>query len=270
MTARRPLSLMLAALVLACAAPRIARAASPGPPAWWDKAWKFRKSVRVTLPRHGNDIPVTFFEASSLLGERSLTGKAVISVESGTGRLSSEIVVTDAAGNVIPSRSFSRGWEQQATILFKAMPISATYYIYYGNKGAKRKRMEWQRSAFPIVVVSVRASGPADIETPAGAAKALLAAKNVLGKTETYSIQYSRNPFGMSLWWTISLNCRIRASSDHPIAIMGQPQVQSSPPTISWISSQLFNTSSMVTPSSTTGNTGLPGDHSSRLSGCLS
>jgi len=197
MTARRPLSLMLAALVLACAAPRAARAASPGPPAWWDKAWKYRKTVRVSLPRHGNDIPVTFFEASSLLGERSLTGKAVISVESGTDHLSSEIVVTDAAGSVIPSRSFSRGWERQATILFKAMPISATYYIYYGNKDAKRKRMEWQRSAFPIAVVTVRVSGPADIETPARAAKALLTAKHVLGKTETYSIQYSENPFGL-------------------------------------------------------------------------
>ena len=197
MTTGRPLSLMLAALILACAAPRVARAASPAPPAWWDKAWKYRKSVRVNLPRHGNDIPVTFFEASSLLGERSLTGKAVISVESGTDHLSSEIVVTDAAGNVIPSRSFSRGWEQQATILFKAAPTSADYHIYYGNKDAKRKRMEWQRSAFPIAVVTVRASGPADIETPAQAAKAVLLAKQVLGKTETYSIQYSENPFGL-------------------------------------------------------------------------
>ena len=151
----------------------------------------------MNIPAQGNDIPVTFFESSALVGERSLTGKAVIDVESGTDRLSDQVVVTNAKGEVVPSLVLSRGVENRATVLFKATPTTAAYYIYYGNQKARRKRMKWELSTFPIKVATVRVSDPRAIETPARAARALLAAKETLGKTETYTVHYTENLFGI-------------------------------------------------------------------------
>jgi len=193
----RHILIVVTVLVFACLAPPDADAASAPVPPWWNKAWRYRKTVRVNIPAHGNDIPVTFFESSLLVGERSLTGRAVINIESGTERLSDEIVVTDAAGNVLPSRVFSRGWDNQATVLFRAAPSSAVYYVYYGNPKAKRGRVDWQRSAFPIAVATVRVPDAGASETPARAARALLAAKQVVDKTETYAVWYTENPFGL-------------------------------------------------------------------------
>lgn len=195
MSTNRRIAGVAAAFALACLAPSLARAAS-GPP-WWNKAWPYRKSVRVNIPAQGGDIPVTFFESSALVGERSLTGRAVIEVETGTDRLSDQVVVTNAAGEVIPSRVFARGAGNRATVLFKAVPTPADYYIYYGNQKAKRKRLAWERSAFPLAAAMVRVSDPAVIDEPAAAARALLAAKEILGKTETYSAHFTENPFGI-------------------------------------------------------------------------
>jgi len=191
----RWLATLLLGLVLA-GAPFAARAAEPAP--WWGKAWKYRKTVRIELPRQANDIPVTFFESSKLLGERSLTGRAMILVEGGTKRADSEIVVTDASGKVVPSRSFMRRGEPRTAVLFKAAPVSATYHVYYGNPAAKRQPLPWQRSAFPVAVTMVAAPRPDAIETPGGAAQALLAAKTALRRTEAYSIRHNVNPFQLS------------------------------------------------------------------------
>ncbi len=164
-------------------------------PPWWNKAWRYRKSVRVGIPAQGDDMSVKFLELSILLGERSLTGKAVINVESGIDGLSDQVVVTNAAGEVVPSRAFSRGVEGRATVLFKAEPTAASYYIYYGNEKARLKEMEWQRSPFSLAVATVRVPDAKAISTPASAGSALLAVKEAVGMTGAYAVKCRAKEF---------------------------------------------------------------------------
>jgi hypothetical protein len=170
-------------------------------PQWWNPAWKYRKIVRITFPAQGKDLPVNFFEppkSAKLLEPRSLTGKAVILVESKGSRPNKEIVVTDAAGEVVPSRAYASGWGRKATVLFRAEPETAEYCIYYGNPKAKRARMSWRRSAYPILMLTVEADKADTVRTVADAARAVLRAEREKGKIGTYSVNNrSANPFGL-------------------------------------------------------------------------
>ena len=192
------LPFLLAALLLTLAAhPRPAAGAEPKAPKWWNSEWKFRKAVRIDFQPQGNDLPVSFFEPSKLLGERPLTGKAVVATDGDGGEGGRDIVVTDSAGAVVPSRAYASGWERSVTVLFRAEPRSATYYVYYGNPKAKPSPMTWRRSAYPITMVTVPVPDATAIERPGPAAKAVLAAKDERGKIGTYSVNNPVNPFGL-------------------------------------------------------------------------
>jgi hypothetical protein len=172
-------------------------------PAWWDAAWQFRKAVRVAFPGQGNDLPVDFFRskaAAKLLGERSLTAKAVVLFEEKGGQPSREVVVTDAGGTVIPSRAYASGWGKKVTVLFRAEPVTATYYIYYGNRKAKQSRLPWNRTSYPLVMVTVPVEKADAIASPASASRAVLAAPDAVrpaGKIGTYHVNNLTNPFGL-------------------------------------------------------------------------
>jgi hypothetical protein len=182
-------------LVLLAAAP--ATGADGKRPAWWNKDWKYRKTVRLEFPPQGNDLPVDFFAPTKLLGERSLTGKAVILVEGDSRRPGREIVVTDADGKLVPARAYASGWGNKATVLFKARPATADYYIYYGNPEGRPRRKSWRRSAYPLVMATVAVPKGRSVSTPAAAAKAVLAADKPRGKIGTYSVNNRVNPFGL-------------------------------------------------------------------------
>ena len=63
--------------------------------------------------------------------------------------------LTDAAGNIVPARTYATGWGDQVTVLFKAAPETADYLVYYGNPKAEQSSMNWPRSAYPILMVTV-------------------------------------------------------------------------------------------------------------------
>jgi GDSL-like lipase/acylhydrolase family protein len=164
---------------------------------WWNKDWKYRKIIRVAFPPQGNDLPVNLFKPTKLLGERALTGKAVITIEDGSNK-GRQVMVTDAEGRIVPARAYASGWGNKVTVLFKAEPQTADYYLYYGNPKAKRTRMTWNRNTYPIIMVTVPVKGGAAVmKTPAGALKAVLAAKTERGKIGTYSVNNPVNPFGL-------------------------------------------------------------------------
>jgi len=189
---------VLTAFAWAAVAMPPSRAAGRKPVPWWNRAWKYRKVVRVKFPKQGNDIPVNFFEPSKLLGKRSLTGRVTIVIESRSKRPGKEVVVTDAAGRLVPARAYASGWDQQVTVLFKAQPRTADYYLYYGNPEAKRARLDWRgRSAYPIMMVTVPVKDADAIRTPARACRAILEAPEVKTRMGAYSINSSRNLFGL-------------------------------------------------------------------------
>lgn len=191
----RVVRLVIAVLVLGGPLPAAAAAAKPVP--WWNKAWRYRKIVQIKFPRQGNDLPVNFFAPTKLLGERALTGKAVIEIGGKANQPGREVVVTDESGKVMPARAYASGWGQKVTVLFRAEPKTAEYFIYYGNPKAKRRRMTWRRSAYPLMMVTVPVADGAAIKTPAAACKALLAAAKERGKIGTYSVNNPVNPFGL-------------------------------------------------------------------------
>ncbi len=197
MTIRRPFSAVVAtaALTFAITAPAAVRAGQPHAAAWWNKAWKYRKIVRVNFPRRGNDLSIDFFKPSTLLGRRFLTGKAVITLESKNSPSTEGIVVTDSEGKVLPCRAYAGALRHRATVMFRAEPKTADYYIYYANPKAKPAGHNWRRDAFPLMMVTVAVASPEDIETPARAARAVLQAEQQVGKTKTHTVQFSGNPF---------------------------------------------------------------------------
>ncbi len=166
-------------------------------PPWWNPNWKYRQILRVEFPKQGSDLPISFLESSDLLGERALTGRAVITVEGDHAPSDQEIVVTDAGGNLVPARAYASTWAKNVTVLFKAEPKSADYFLYYGNPAAKLSPMTWRRSAYPLHMVTVAVADADAIQTPAAAAQALLKATKVRGRSGTYSVQNSSNPFGL-------------------------------------------------------------------------
>jgi hypothetical protein len=187
-----------------------ARGATPKPkpkiqhnPKWWDEAWQFRKTVRVEFPGHGGDLPVDFFrskEAARLLGERSLTAKAVILFEQGGGNAGREVVVVDAEGNVVPSRAYATGWGKKVSVLFQAQPVTAIYHIYYGNPKARRQRARWASTSYPLIMVTVPVDKPGALRSPSIAARAVLVdpkKTRPAGKIGTYHVSNLTNPFGL-------------------------------------------------------------------------
>ncbi len=189
---------VLAAFAWAAVTLPPAWADQPKPVRWWNQDWKYRKIVRVKFPKQGNDMPVNFFEPSKLLGERTLTGRITIMIEGRTSRPGKEVVVIDSAGSLVPARAYASGWDQQVTVLFKAQPKTADYYLYYGNPKADRTRLDWRgRSAYPIMMATVPVNDAGAIETPARACRAILKVPEVKTRMGAYSVNNSRNLFGL-------------------------------------------------------------------------
>ncbi len=194
---RRLLVLMLAAMLLAIVSNSPASAAEPPQAPWWNKDWKYRKAVRLNFPKNANDLPVNFFDTTQLFGERWMTGKADITVEGDPAQLSKNIAVTDAKGERVPARAYGKGWGHEVTILFRAEPKTADYFIYYGNPKPEHPLKTWQTSASPIQTATVPVSGPGEIEEPARAAQAVLDAwHNKLKTTELRSVGGLVQPSG--------------------------------------------------------------------------
>ncbi len=191
--------LLIVTFAFACGAvrPAAVSAAADDAPPWWNPDWKYRKILRLEFPKQGSDLPLSFLESSDLLGERSLTGRAVVTVESDEAPSDRKIVVTDAAGNLVPARAYASTWAKTVTVLFRAEPKTADYFLYYGNPAAKLSPMIWKRSAYPLHMATVAVAEADAIRTPGAAAQALLKAAKVRGRSGTYSVQSSSNPFGL-------------------------------------------------------------------------
>ena len=187
----------VAAFAAAAVSLQQVHAAERPPAPWWNKEWRFRKIVRITFPEQGGDLPVDFFAPSKLLGARSLTGKTIVEIDGQKRPRSEETVVTDAKGAVLPARAYASGWDNKVTVLFRAKPKTADYYIYYGNPKANIRPENWRRDPYPLLMVTVPVPGASIIKDPAGAARALMKGKPVSNPMGTYSVDTQANPFGL-------------------------------------------------------------------------